>query len=275
MSSNPYRVFYDKLEKKEEYIPLLKQFIQRSIEDQYIQTPKKGEDEISFGQFYERFVESTFLNNAECVFNNCQSPIERMFLNSLMLLFLRNRMPCLFVTAPFFDTEFELARFRKHYEIIDGLIESYKEVTSDNELIYFEKRLKEKQEKGDFSEEEIIDILSYRHLRKTFEFNSYHITPQAAFPDFKIDNRSIRTDFFIWVPNDPSVKIIVECDGFEFHNTKASFINDRKRDRLFQLKGYRVIRYSGSELYNDPVETSSNLFDLLKVLDEDKDTRIV
>ncbi len=158
---------------------------------------------------------------------------------------------------------------------IDKYIESYKQVTNDNDLVQFEEKLNEKQNKGEFTEDQIQDILSYCFIRKTFEFNSYHITPQAAFPNFKIDNKSIRVDFYIWVPSDPSVKIIVECDGFEFHKTKNSFINDKQRDRLFQLNGYNVIRYSGSEIYIDPVEVSTNLFDLINILDIDKEnTRI-
>jgi len=270
---NPLRQYFDKLDKKEEFIPLLKQFIDKSISEQYSQETETDEDTISYSQFYEKFIEGVFLHNAENVFKYCQSPIEKTFLNSFMLLFLKNRMPCLFVTHPFNNTEPEISNYRSHYKSIDNFIQSYKDVTGDNGLTYFDERLQAKQKKGEFTEEQVYDILIYLRLTKTFEFNSYHITPQASFPTFKVDNKAIRADFYIWVPNDPSVKIIVECDGFQFHNSKTSFINDKKRDRLFQLNGYRVVRYSGSEIWKDPVEVSSNLFDILEALDEDKEQK--
>jgi len=270
---NPFRQYFDKLNKKEDFIPLLKQFIDKSISEQYSLETNIDEDTISYSQFYERFIESVFLINAENVFKYCQSPIEKTFLNSIMLLFLKNRMPFLFITHPFNNAEIEISDYRDHYKSIDNFIESYKDITGDKELIHFDDRLHDKQKKGEFTEEQVEDILMYLRLTKTFEFGSYHITPQAFFPNFKIDNKAIRADFYIWVPNDPSLKIIVECDGFQFHSSKTSFVNDKKRDRLFQLNGYRVIRYSGSEIWQDPIQVSSDLFDMLETLDEDKEQK--
>lgn len=40
----------------------------------------------------------------------------------------------------------------------------------------------------------------------------------------------------------------VEIDGFEFHNDRVSFTNDRRKSRIMQLKGYTHLQYSGSEL---------------------------
>lgn len=270
LNRNFFRKYFDKLDKEEEFIPLLKQFIDKSIAEQYSLETNTDKDVIKYSQFYEKFVESVFLNNAENVFKYCQSPIEKTFLNSFMLLFLKNSMPCLFITHPFNDTENEIEYYRGYYKSIDKFVESYKEVTSDRELTYFDERVQIKQRKGELTEEQAEDILMYVGLRKTFEFDSYHITPQAFFPNYKVDNKAIRADFYVWVPNDPSVKIIIECDGFQYHNSKQNFINDRKRDRLFQLNGYRVVRYSGSEIYQDPIEMSSDLFDILDAMDEDK-----
>ena len=270
---NLFRQYFDKLDTKEEFIPLLKQFIDKSISEQYSLQTDTDDDRISYSQFYEKFVEGVFLNNVENVFKYCQSPIEKTFLNSFMLLFLKNRMPCLFITHPFNDTENKITNYRNHYKSIDNFIQSYKDATDDKELTYFDERLQAKQKKGEFTEDQVQDILMYLRLTKTFKFDSYHITTQTFFPSFKVDNKAIRADFFIWVPNDPSVKIIVKCDGFQFHNSKTSFINDKKRDRLFQLNGYRVVRYSGSEIWKDPVEVSSDLFDIIEALDEDKEQK--
>ena len=64
---------------------------------------------------------------------------------------------------------------------------------------------------------------------------------------------------FIWIPGDENFKLIVECDGFQYHS-KDTFTSDRKRDRLFQRKGYEVLRYSGSEIHRNPFEVSWDLF---------------
>ncbi len=95
-NSTTIRQYFDKLEKKEDFVPLLKKFIHKSIEEQYSLDESTDNNDISYNKFYEQFVDSVFTTNAENVFRYCQSPIERIFLNSFMLLFLKNRMPCLF-----------------------------------------------------------------------------------------------------------------------------------------------------------------------------------
>lgn len=48
-----------------------------------------------------------------------------------------------------------------------------------------------------------------------------------------------------------SQKIAIYCDGFEFHYNKDSVIKDRTQDRILQLLGYKVLRYTGSEIHAD------------------------
>jgi hypothetical protein len=46
--------------------------------------------------------------------------------------------------------------------------------------------------------------------------------------------------------------LIVETDGHDFHErTKLQASYDRKRDRNITLHGFRVIRFTGSDVYND------------------------
>jgi hypothetical protein len=50
-------------------------------------------------------------------------------------------------------------------------------------------------------------------------------------------------------------RLIVEVDGHDFHDrTKHQASYDRKRDRELTLMGYHVIRFTGSDVYNDPLE---------------------
>lgn len=65
------------------------------------------------------------------------------------------------------------------------------------------------------------------------------ITPQAQI-------LNCRVDFLIHAV---SAEAIVECDGHEFHErTPLQAERDRKRDRDFQANGYRVFRFTGTEI---------------------------
>lgn len=53
-------------------------------------------------------------------------------------------------------------------------------------------------------------------------------------------------------PDDKERIAVVECDGHAFHErTKEQAQRDRSRDRAVQGRGWRMIRYTGSELYKD------------------------
>jgi hypothetical protein len=55
-------------------------------------------------------------------------------------------------------------------------------------------------------------------------------------------------------PNTPETgtTLIVECDGHEWHErTKQQASRDRRRDRALQAAGYRVFRYTGSDIWRD------------------------
>ncbi|CAB4949674.1 unannotated protein [freshwater metagenome] len=57
-------------------------------------------------------------------------------------------------------------------------------------------------------------------------------------------------------------RLIVECDGHAFHErTKEQAARDRSRDREFQLRGYTVLRFTGSEIHNDPLGCARQISD--------------
>lgn len=46
--------------------------------------------------------------------------------------------------------------------------------------------------------------------------------------------------------------IVVECDGHDFHEkTKEQARKDKSRDRFLVTRGYRVLRFTGSEIHQD------------------------
>lgn len=50
---------------------------------------------------------------------------------------------------------------------------------------------------------------------------------------------------------DGAARLVVECDGRAYHSTEAQILADRRRDRNLTLMGWRVIRFSGSEIHKN------------------------
>lgn len=63
-----------------------------------------------------------------------------------------------------------------------------------------------------------------------------------------------RVDFIVSLIDSekPALFFAIECDGHDFHEkTKEQARNDKSRERALQEKGYIVIRFTGSEIYDD------------------------
>ena len=99
-------------------------------------------------------------------------------------------------------------------------------------------------------------------------FESWRDSPdvdhQHLFVIRQVDVAGWRADFLIHVFADWSRaekagpmgwnRLIVECDGHDFHErTKEQAARDRDRDRQAQLAGIEIFRFTGSELWRDPL----------------------
>lgn len=73
---------------------------------------------------------------------------------------------------------------------------------------------------------------------------------------------SYRVDFLLLSTLLPRhVRIVVECDGHDFHErTKEQAARDRSRDRTLTGLGYTVLRYTGSEIHQDPWACAQDLY---------------
>lgn len=80
-----------------------------------------------------------------------------------------------------------------------------------------------------------------------------------------------RVDFMAsWSYPEYTTKIIVECDGHNFHErTKDQAQRDRAKDRDWQNSGYRVFRFTGSEIYRDAFKCATEVFDALELIAEE------
>lgn len=80
-----------------------------------------------------------------------------------------------------------------------------------------------------------------------------------------LKGRAYRIDFAFYGPRWSAhpAKIAVELDGHDFHErTKEQATTDKRRDRLMQASGWRVLRFTGSEVWKDAVECLTQVIDL-------------
>jgi hypothetical protein len=205
----------------------------------------------------------------DAVFSIAESPIEKIFINSLVLNFAKNGT-FIMVTPRFRDTKCQISEFRQYHHTFTKFVAWYKE--RHRGLAGIESYLDDQvaRRKMEREERETIwrHVLLYEYLPL---YERFHLSLQAGFPDLRVDGKAIRTDVFLWIPSRKDVNVVVECDGFQYHSDKASFIRDRKRDRIFRRNGCQVFRYSGPEIHRDPIAASSELYDYLCPLLEEGD----
>ncbi len=84
-----------------------------------------------------------------------------------------------------------------------------------------------------------MELKFYEKVRRIFR----EIEPQW---EIQSDGHRYRADFAI-----PSKKIVFEIDGHDYHKTKEQRTNDTRRERNLQKAGWKVIRFTGSEIYNN------------------------
>jgi very-short-patch-repair endonuclease len=61
----------------------------------------------------------------------------------------------------------------------------------------------------------------------------------------------------------PEARLVVELDGYAFHNTRQSFEEDRARDAALQAAGWRVVRVTDRRLEGAPRAVASTVRRLL------------
>jgi len=86
--------------------------------------------------------------------------------------------------------------------------------------------------------------------------------PQAQIDDMRVD--FVFSAFMR--PSDGSApywrRLIVECDGHDFHErTKQQATRDKRRDRNLVVAGYDCFRFSGTEIWTDPLGCAQQIAD--------------
>lgn len=83
----------------------------------------------------------------------------------------------------------------------------------------------------------------------------------SVIPQHKVGK--FRVDFFVELFCGNGNKYIIECDGHDFHEkTKEQAKYDKQRERFLVQNGYKVLRFSGSEIYKDFENITRELFEI-------------
>jgi very-short-patch-repair endonuclease len=93
--------------------------------------------------------------------------------------------------------------------------------------------------------------------------NAYFLEPQVQIGAYRVDFLLGLGEFV----DDMSKAVVVECDGHEWHErTKAQATADKSRDRVLSLTVGKVIRFTGSEIWEDPGRCSIEAVRVLNAL---------
>lgn len=80
---------------------------------------------------------------------------------------------------------------------------------------------------------------------------TWKIWPQAHIGKYRCD---FAVRHINWLGNWSDCFLVIECDGHDFHErTKEQASKDRARDRDLQLMGHTVFRFTGADIYRDPI----------------------
>jgi hypothetical protein len=235
----------------------------RELSAKFIRATVENDDSTDsfFKKYYEGTLEAITLENSNEVFAAAESPIERTFLNSLLLTFIKNDGLGLLVYPTFDDAPAEIDRFLRLLNNFRDFVAWWRKNASSSSMETF---LDGEVQRGAMCQDER-DRMAWWIFRYGYVSleDSYHLTLQPRFPNIKVSGKGIRTDMYFWIPTRPEIKIIVECDGFDYHSDRERFKSDRQRDRALKAAGYDVLRFSGSEIFNDPINAPHQLAEYL------------
>lgn len=241
------------LENSERFQKLLDYFVQQSSRAEIDAHPDP-----EFEKFYSSYVKLFADDTRESIERLAASPIERIFLNSLLLGFTKNDPLGLVIHRTYTDTPKEIDEFLQNLSHFREFIEWYGAKYGNFKDI--QAYLTDQVASGAMSTWEHGFIcglmLHYFYLDSS---STFHLTIQPRFRDPRLGKRAIKPDLLFWIPAAPNFRIVIECDGFAYHSTKEAFTRDRKRDRVLTSMGYEVLRFSGTEIFHDPIAVSTEL----------------
>ena len=109
-----------------------------------------------------------------------------------------------------------------------------------------------------------VDVNCEAKYSKTGELEldaGIYITTQAKIGNYSVD---FVLDQIGIMPDHMTTKIVVELDGHDFHDKdKKQRAYEKSRDRFLVKKGYKVLHFTGSEVFSDPFKVAHEALDML------------
>ena len=142
-------------------------------------------------------------------------------------------------------------------ENYDCLVTKVKEVV-DFKTNQYRSNILEALEDCESPIEQIMALEIYDRLIGYYQNSNIELLGNTNQKYIKVNQQLYRVDFLIEFAFKIDgeyldiLKLIIECDGHEFHEkTKEQVKKDNKRDRDLQSEGYDILHFSGSEIYNE------------------------
>ena len=64
-------------------------------------------------------------------------------------------------------------------------------------------------------------------------------------------------------------KLIIECDGYDFHQKTKKQVNyDNQREYDLKMEKYDILRFSGSKIYNEPIKCANEILNYIREKNE-------
>src|SRR5882724_3522860 len=229
------------------------------------QNEMSGDKDPEFVSFLRKVSEAHITRQVGIVWEMAESPIERIFIVSFMMNFIRNHDPLgLVITPSMGDAERNMDELRQSIADMKRAMVIREKQGGDTSPAAVLNDLKWALESGKLPADQYDLNLHMVWCYHSFELQgALHLTPQATFPKALLDGRGVRADLMFWVPDYAGFRIVVECDSYQYRDNKERFDHDRQRSRALQRRSFKVLQYSGGEIYRDPIRTSFDLYDYL------------
>jgi very-short-patch-repair endonuclease len=97
--------------------------------------------------------------------------------------------------------------------------------------------------------------------RSEFEDAFFAFSKRFGFPKSQVNARVCGFEVDVLFAEE---RVIVELDGWSFHNTRRSFESDRERDAELLARGFVTIRITWEQLVHDPERVAERLWAILR-----------
>ena len=85
----------------------------------------------------------------------------------------------------------------------------------------------------------------------------YWFVKYGIYPELQYEIPPYRVDFAL-----VDKKIVIECDGRDFHTSDEHRKRDKIRDEFIVKQGWKVKRFTGSQIYNEPYNIAKEIINM-------------